>query len=48
MYGREVVPGLFIVQATHMADEESSAQRLVDFIQLEESRFLFLYGDSNA
>jgi len=35
-----IVPSLFIAHATDMIDEESIVERLVELIQLEESRSL--------
>jgi hypothetical protein len=47
VYGKEVVvpaefitPSLYIAQITHMSEEESVAQRLMELQELEETRFL--------
>jgi hypothetical protein len=47
VYGKEVVvpaefitPSLYIAQITHMSEDESVAQRLMELQELEETRFL--------
>jgi hypothetical protein len=47
VYGKEAVvpaefitPSLYIAQITHMSEEESVAQRLMELQELEETRFL--------
>jgi transposase InsO family protein len=52
-YGKEAVvptklitPSLYIAQITHMSNEESVAQRLMELQELEETRFLVYFHQS--
>jgi hypothetical protein len=53
VYGKEVVvptkfitPSLYIAQITHMSEEESVTQRLMDLQEFEETRFLANFHQS--